>query len=1112
MREPLSVGKKYKLYKTAYENNEYHEFVIDGLVGYGATCIVYDAHYEDDLHCVHKCRLKECFPVNGAFEVRDDLKIDWVSNQNKEDAIRKFEKTYMQHLSLQSVDEFVNPMSRIVDTMYFGNGTQYFAMEYDYGESFDRSEKNNLFDVLQQVISLATVVGRYHELGYLHLDIKPENFMPLPDMNNSVKLFDFDSILQINNIMHQDVELSYSKEYAAPEVLGLKKENISEASDVYSIGCVLYFALYGNPPSMYDFLQGLPFNKRSSLFENVNPVVQPRLLKVIKKCLSASLKYRYSNTNDLCADLSKIIELVKPDCYYFEKREISSIGSFAGRMCELNQISDVLNQSNHVFITGMGGIGKSTLVKEFCRRNAGLYDSIVYAYASDSILATVIDNFKFPIHNFENNEESGFKTEEVIFQDKLKCIEGFVDEKTLVVIDNVRDIKDPDIAKLLALNWKIIFVTRPNVSMYGYKQIEISRADDESLKSIFEESSGECIGDNSEAFLDLVNRVDGHTLIIELIGKQIKASHKGLKHFINLVSKQGLFNGEYESLDIRKDENAVYNGDYGEIIKRILFENNLSDTEMSVLDNLAFFPVEGVMVEEFQNLCGISNCNEINKLIALGWISCSADNKTIWMHALIRELVLAEVDSRNLQVLIGNLAYVFLPTIRESYPINLIGFAKKKLEHSKGTGIERKDWHMEVARLLFEKKFHLTTEYAIMGFEVAEFNSLNYHDRRYEYQYLEMMKEIKCGAGYIEYVLAVMMTGKLRRVSRNLETERQEQIDGFYNEFCTIFKWVKILVPVAKRVGLKAFAEDDLAVFSILITSYLDHLREKNILNTMNRAWRIREKANRMKWVRIKSCLIKYADKLALKSFEMRQEACEEPMECDYVALARYFYKGEQYKKALEYEEIAAQMRDKIYARDSVRYRLGERTLAKYLVCNGYHDRAINILEPIVLCSTPNIFFRVEDSAKQYRMDLSAELLIEAYREKGEIEQARKYRKAFEEQGITKPALSCKCVRNEYRFKPYLRHIPDKMPLDISGVEEIILPPEVEVIEQTAFENCGKITYIVLPDTLKRIEKNAFSGCDSLQDVYFFGTLEEWQRIQIDDGNEILSNAKLHIQ
>ena len=48
-----------------------------------------------------------------------------------------------------------------------------------------------------------------------------------------------------------------------------------------------------------------------------------------------------------------------------------------------------------------------------------------------------------------------------------------MDEKTLVVIDNVRDVKDPDIAKLLALNWKIIFVTRPNVSMYGYKQTEM---------------------------------------------------------------------------------------------------------------------------------------------------------------------------------------------------------------------------------------------------------------------------------------------------------------------------------------------------------------------------------------------------------------------------------------------------------------------------------------------------------------------------------------------------------------------------------------------------------------------------------------------------------------
>lgn len=1110
MREPLNVGKKYKLYKTAYGNNEYHEFVIDGLVGYGATCVVYDAHFDDELRCVHRCRLKECFPVNGTFEVRIDDEIDWTSNQSKEEALDKFEKTYAQQLSLQSVDVFVNPMSKIMDAMYYGNGTQYVAMELDYGTSFDDSEKKSLFDVLQQIKSLATVVDKYHELGYLHLDIKPENFMPLPDMNNSVKLFDFDSVFKICDIMQQEIALSYSKEYAAPEVLGLRKEEICEASDIYSIGCVLHYALYGTPPSMYDFLKGLPLNKRSSLYENVNPAVQPKLTKIIKKCLSASLKYRYKNAKEFCEDLSKVIELVKPESFYFEKREINAISSFSGRIEELNQIKNALIESNYVFVTGMGGIGKSTLVKEYCKRNEGVYDSIIYVYASGSILETVVDNLKFPIHNFSSNDDLEYKTEDVLFQNKLKCMEGFVDEKTLVVIDNVSDIKDPDIAKLLALKWKIVFITRPSVSAYGYRQIEIGRADDESLKDIFEESSGEYIGENKDVFMNMVNRVEGHTLIIELIGKQIKASHKGLKHFVNLISQQGLFKGSHESLDIRKDENAFYNGDYGEIIKRILFENELSDKETGVLNNLAFFPVEGVSIDEFQTLCGISDCSAINRLIALGWIICSADNSTIWMHALIREIILANVDSGEIKILISNLAYIFLPMIREIYPLQLIDFAEKKLVHNKEEDIERRDWHIEVARELFERKFNLTTEYAIMGFEVAQYYALNYHDRRYEYQYLEMMKEIDCSAGYIEYVIAVMMTGKLRGISRSLETEKKEFLDEFYEKYCTIFKWLKVLIPIAKRVGFQEFVNDDLTVFNILATNYLEIAKEKRILKTMSKAHRIHDKAKGTQLEFIKPYLLRYADKLAYKSLELRQNEKSGPMECDYVAIARYFYEREEYAKALEYEEIAAQLREEMYARDSVRYRWGERTLAKYLICNGLYDRAITLIEPIVISSNPSVYFRDENYVKQYKIDLSAELLIEAYREKGEVDKARQYRRIFEEKGLTKPVRSCKCVWKEYRYKTYLKYVPDKMPLDISSVETIILPPNVEIIEQAAFEKCNQIRCITIPNTLKKVEHNAFAGCDRLQDVYYNGTLEEWQNILICAGNEQLANAEVH--
>ena len=111
-----------------------------------------------------------------------------------------------------------------------------------------------------------------------------------------------------------------------------------------------------------------------------------------------------------------------------------------------------------------------------------------------------------------------------------------------------------------------------------------------------------------------------------------------------------------------------------------------------------------------------------------------------------------------------------------------------------------------------------------------------------------------------------------------------------------------------------------------------------------------------------------------------------------------------------------------------------------------------------------------------------------------------------------KKEVTCKCVWKEYRYKTYLKYVPDKMPLDISSVETIILPPNVKIIEQAAFENCNQIRCITIPNTLKKVEQNAFAGCDRLQDVYYNGTLEEWQNILICAGNEQLANAEVHTQ
>ena len=79
-----------------------------------------------------------------------------------------------------------------------------------------------------------------------------------------------------------------------------------------------------------------------------------------------------------------------------------------------------------------------------------------------------------------------------------------------------------------------------------------------------------------------------------------------------------------------------------------------------------------------------------------------------------------------------------------------------------------------------------------------------------------------------------------------------------------------------------------------------------------------------------------------------------------------------------------------------------------------------------------------------------------------------------------------------------------------SGITSIIIPDGVTRIGSDAFSFCTGLTSIIIPYGVTSIEDYAFWRCDSLTDVYFSGTEDEWQAINIASNNEDLINATIH--
>ena len=76
-------------------------------------------------------------------------------------------------------------------------------------------------------------------------------------------------------------------------------------------------------------------------------------------------------------------------------------------------------------------------------------------------------------------------------------------------------------------------------------------------------------------------------------------------------------------------------------------------------------------------------------------------------------------------------------------------------------------------------------------------------------------------------------------------------------------------------------------------------------------------------------------------------------------------------------------------------------------------------------------------------------------------------------------------------------------------MKRISLSEGIKSIPNSVFGGCSSLITIVIPASLKSIGPNAFNGALSLEKVYYRGSEEEWNSIDISYANFGLDNAKI---
>lgn len=91
--------------------------------------------------------------------------------------------------------------------------------------------------------------------------------------------------------------------------------------------------------------------------------------------------------------------------------------------------------------------------------------------------------------------------------------------------------------------------------------------------------------------------------------------------------------------------------------------------------------------------------------------------------------------------------------------------------------------------------------------------------------------------------------------------------------------------------------------------------------------------------------------------------------------------------------------------------------------------------------------------------------------------------------------------------------IPKDAFYNCSGLRQMQLPEPVSAVDTAAFYGCTSLTEICIPKTLKTVGIGAFGQCTALTDVYYAGSEDEWEAIEIDDMmgmNSCLTDADIH--
>ena len=224
------------------------------------------------------------------------------------------------------------------------------------------------------------------------------------------------------------------------------------------------------------------------------------------------------------------------------------------------------------------------------------------------------------------------------FARKIKAFKRICgDRRVLFVLDNYTDRLTKDLSRIIDCGYDTIITTRNQPPKNSFPFMEVTAIADTSelFRLVALNLDRQLTKEEQLFFEEIITLIQGHTLVLELIARQIAAGRLDIHTALELIRENGFSRFSGEKVGNIKDGEEVYDT-LSAIISALFKASAVSVDAKLTLKTLALLNVRGLETSLVQKFFPNIQPDTISKLSADGWLY--ADSR-VRLHPVIAETV-----------------------------------------------------------------------------------------------------------------------------------------------------------------------------------------------------------------------------------------------------------------------------------------------------------------------------------------------------------------------------------------------------------------------------------------------------------------------------------------